>query len=225
MSILVAAGASNGLSASSNLSNPVSCTKLIWTKHASPPSAYNPLMTTRDGGVTAYNELFGGDGAGVLAVHSAGSLGDLSPNPAWTNWNCFAMTANAAGAGSLIAYYQDNAGGGFVSTSATGASFTVSDDQIAARGTVNVSMTMAFYMEWNIPLTLGQLNAQFLSATPIVALGNVSRYEILANAATAGHDSSGNGFDMTVVGSVADGIGLPTFPSGTSTGLLTLGCG
>jgi hypothetical protein len=210
MSILISA-ANTGLRASTNLSNPQSCTKMVWAKLAATPTNFQTILNTRNSGATLFNQLFV-DSSGNLNIGTApGTFTNFSANPTYTGWVCYVMTSTTVGAGSLIAYYQPNAGGGFTSASITGQAFTISTDEIASEQ-LNQAATMAFYMEWNIVLTPTQLQSQFLSQSPNVALGNLSRYEQMTNAATAGIDSSGNGFNMSVVGSLTDGASLPTFP-------------
>lgn len=210
MSILVSA-ANTGLRAASNLSNPASCTKLVWAKLAGVPTNFQTILNTRNSGDTIFNQLFV-DSSGNLNIGTApGTFNNFSANPTYTNWNCYAITAAAVGAGSLIAYSQDNAGSGFNSASITGQAFTNSDDEIAC-SLYNQPITFAYYMEWNIVLTPTQLAAQFLSATPVITGASLSRYVIMPNEASGGVDSSGNGFGMTTIGTISDGVGLPTFP-------------
>jgi hypothetical protein len=217
MSIVVSA-ANTGLTATTNLSNPQSCTKLIWVKFAGTPTSYNTILASHNSSYNQFNLLVAGLGSGQLYISTAPStFNSFGSQPTWADWTCFAMTSTTAGAGSLIGYWQDNAGGGFVSESITGTSFTITNDDIANQY-ANQAMTMAFYMEWNTVLTAAQLQTQFLSSTPIVALGNLSRYLPLTNAATAGNDSSGNGFNMTVNGTLTNGASLPTFPPVAPTG-------
>lgn len=210
MSILLSA-ANQGLDATTNLSNPVSCTKLVWAKLAATPTNFQTFLGTYNGAHSSFSSLFS-DASGHLVIGTAaGTVANFASAPAWGNWNCYAMTNAAAGANSFKAYWRDNVGGAFTSQSMTGVAFTAANDDVA-NSYLNKAMTMAFYMEWSVPLSLSDLNTQFLSATPVVQLGSLSRYNILSNSATAGNDISGNGFNMTAIG-VSDGVGLPTFPA------------
>ena len=221
MSILLTS-ANTGLDSTTNLSNPQSCTKLVWAKLAAPPANFQTFLGTYNGPHTSFNSIFA-DNAGHLQIGtSPGTSANFTSAPTWGNWNCYAITNATAGANSFKGYWQDNAGGGFVSQSINGISFTVTNDDIANLY-LNQSMTMAFYMEWSVPLSLSDLNTQFLSNAPIVQLGSLRRYNILSNSATAGNDTSGNGYNMTVNGSISDGAGLPTFPSNNQQPLLLLG--
>lgn len=210
MSLLVSAS-NSGLSATSNLSNPQSCTKTVWAKMAGMPSNFQTILNTRNSGFTAFNQLFV-DASGVLNIGTApGTTNTFGSSPTYTDWVFYAMTAGAAGAGSLIAYYQDNAGGGLHSASITGSSFTASNDEIAAN-LFNEPITFAYYKEWSTVLSPTQLQAEFLSAAPVITGATLRRDLVIANAASAGVDSSGNGFGMATIGTVSDGVGSPTFP-------------
>lgn len=209
MSVLIPAVSSSGLQATTNLSNPQSFTKMIWCKFGAQPVAYNPIMSAYNSAVSAYEELYANSS---LHVHSTSTDATFATQPTWTDWTCYALTGTTAAAGSLIAYQQDNAGGGFVSANTTGVAVTVASDRIATGGN-NQTMTVAFYKEWNVVLTPTQLQAEFLSAAPVITGASLRRYLALTNAATAGTDSSGNTFNMTAVGTLSDGTGLPTFPS------------
>lgn len=227
MSILLASGGVNGLTSSSNLSNVQSFTKLIWMKMSGSPTGYTALLAAINSGITAYAQLYAGTGTAQLALSSNSSnLSAFPSQPTFTNWNCYAFTGTTAAAGSLIGYWQDNAGVGFVSQAITGVAATVINDYIAGLSTLSFDITAAYYKEWNTVLTPTQLQAEYLAAAPVISGASLRRYLPLVNAATAGTDTSGNSFNMSAVGAVADGVGLPTFPSGASrVGLLTLGCG
>ena len=207
MSVLIPAVNSSGLQATTNLSNSQSCTKLIWCQYGAQPTAYSPLISTFNSGVTAYEEMYANTN---LHIHSNTADATFGTQPTWAHWTCYAWTATTAAAGSLIGYWQDNAGGGFVSANTTGAAVTVATDRIGTGGN-NQTMTVAYYKEWNVVLTPAQLQAEFLSATPVITGASLSRYLVLSNAASAGTDTSGNSFNMTAVGTLADGTGLPTF--------------
>jgi len=214
MSVLIPAINGDGLRSTTNLSNPQSFTKLIWVRFASTPTSIEPLIYAENSGSTNYAGLIPVQfNSGKLSVATgAGSGSDgFSSQPTWTDWTCYAITGTTAGANSLIGYWQDNAGGGFAALSVTGASFTNANDSIC-NSSMSVATTVAYYMEWNTVLTPAQLATQFLSPIPIVALANLSRYLPLANAATAGSDQSGNGYGMTVTGTLTDGTSAPTFP-------------
>lgn len=208
MSVLIPAVNSSGLQSSSNLSNSQSVTKLIWCKYGAQPVSYSPLISSFNAGVTVYEEMYANTS---LSLHSSSAGVNFGAAPTWTNWNCYAWTGTTAGANSLKGYQQDDAGGGFNTISTTGIAVTMDTDRIGTGGN-NQTMTVAYYMEWNVVLTPTQLAAQFLSATPLITGASLSRYLPLVNAATAGNDTSGNGFNMTAVGTLSDGTGLPTFP-------------
>lgn len=212
MSVHAAGGSTNQLVSTSNLSNPQSQTKLIWVKHDATPSGYNALLWSADGPANNYAGLDTGSTASKISVQTGSATEtNFASNPAtWTDWVCYILTATTAGAGSCIGYWQDNSGGGFTSQAATGVNFTTAYDVIS--GALTNGLTLAYYMEWSVVLTGAQMNTQFLSATPVVQTGNLRRYLALANAATAGTDTSGSGFNMTVGGTITDGTGLPTFP-------------
>ena len=224
MSVLFASGANNGLTATTNLSNAQSFTKLFWAKMSAGPTGFTGLLSTVNSGVTAYATLYAGTGVADLAVESSSQNLAFGSQPTFTDWTCYALTGTTAGANSLIGYWQDNAGGGFVSKSCTGTTITVSNDNILNNGTLPVSITAAYYMEWNVVLTPTQLQAQFLSASAVITGASLRRYLALSNAASAGTDTSGNSFNMTAVGTLADGTGLPTFPNLVPQ-LLLLGAG
>lgn len=226
MSVSIAAVNGNGLTATTNLSNPQSFTKLIWAKYAGTPTTITNLVGAQNTGATSFALLTPAQfNSGSLSVQTGNGAGDDSfpSQPTWTNWNCYAITGTTAGAGSLIGYWQDNAGGSFKSRTVTGVSFTNSNDNIG-KNTMAFATTVAFYKEWSTVLSPVQLQAEFLSATAVISAG-LRRYLALVNAATAGTDTSGNTFNMTTTG-VSDGVGSPTFPAISSGGgLLTLGVG
>ena len=213
MSIHCASGGANGLDATSHLSNPQACTKLIWVKHDSNPSAYNSLVGATDSGITNYAAI--NSGSAVLSVQTgSGTFTNFPSAPTFTNWNCLILTLATAGANSANGYWQDNAGGGFVTKAATGVSFTNFYDWIGGFGSLNVGLTLAYYMEWSVVLGSTDRATQFLSATPVVQLGSLRRYLALTNAASAKTDTSGNGFNFdNILGSITDGATLPTFPA------------
>jgi hypothetical protein len=215
MSVIIPATTGSGLQASSNLSSPQSFTKLIWAQFASTPTTLSDLIGAQNTAASTLAALVPVEfNSGKLSVStgSGGGSDSFASQPTWTDWTCYALTGTTAGSGSLIGYWQDNAGGGFVSRSVTGVSFTNAFDNIGMN-TMSVATTVAYYMEWNVVLTLTQLNAQFLSATPVITGASLSRYLPLAAATGAGADSSGNGFNMTINGSLTNGATLPTFPA------------
>lgn len=213
MSVAILAVSGNGLTSTLNLSNPQLQTKLIWAKFSASPATFTVIFSAHNGAFTQFAALLPSQfTAGNLSVGTGPGVGNqgFPSQPVWTNWNCFAITAGPAGAGSLIGYWQDNAGGGFKSVATTGIAFTNTNDDIG-KNAMPVVMTVAYYMEFNAVLTPTQLQAQFVSATPLI-FGSLRRYYILADAVTAGVDSSGNGFNMVGTG-LSDGVGLPTFPA------------
>lgn len=228
MSVTVQSGGSYGLYSNANLSNPQSFTKLIWAQFAGTPTSYTNLLHSNDSTPTDYALLAAGFTSGDLqVVTTSGSYNNFASQPTWTNWNCFALTGTTAGAGSLIGYWQDNAGGGFVSKSITGLSFTNYIDAIGISA-VAESFTCAFYMEWSTVLTPTQLQAQFSSAKPIITSG-LRRYLTLASASGAGTDASGNGYNMSTTG-LTNGASSPLFPitalgASGSSGTVSLGGG
>ncbi len=216
MSVIIPSGGAYGLYASTNLSNPQSFTKLLWAQFAGTPTGTTKLQASYDATSVYWASLGGGYTSGDLAVITKPQSGvwtNFSSQPNWTNWNCYALTGTTAAAGSLIGYWQDNAGDGFLSASATGQNFTNSQDQIGHAGTQNQAITVAFYMEWNTVLTPAQIATQFSSPTPIVALGNLSRYLAMSSVASAGTDTSGNGYNMGVSGTLTLGASSPSFPA------------
>lgn len=141
----------------------------------------------------------------------------FASNPVFGDWTCYVLTSTTPGAGSVNGYFQDNAGGGWVNLSLTGVAITLAYDYISGGvTTVGMPSTFAYYMEWNTVLTQAQINQQFVSSVPVVALSNLRRYLPLANTTTAGNDSSGNGFNMTVAGTITNGASNPTFPRHSS---------
>ena len=211
MSILISTNNIGLEQNSSNFSNPQSCTKLLWAKLGGTPTGFLSLMGAANAAFTATANMDAGSSPGLLEVGTApGVFSSFGSQPNFTNWNCYALTMGTAGSNSLTGYWQDNAGGGFVSHSMTGVNFTNALDFIGFFY-APVSITAAFYMEWNTVLTPAQLATQFSSSTPTVLLGNLHRYLPLANAATAGLDQSGNGFNMTVLGTLSDGPVNPSF--------------
>jgi len=210
MSIHVASGAGvNYLSSNSNLSNPQSFTKLIWVKHDSGPTGYNDLTGAANAAVSAGAVIIS-DTGDTAYVYDRTTFTALPGSPTFTDWICYAVTGTTAGSTSLIGYWQDNAGGGWNTASGPGVNFTNFTDYIFNDN--NVGMTGAYYMEWNTVLTSTQLSAQFLSSTPLISSG-LERYLIMAASASAGTDTSGNGYNMTVNGTITTGSGAPTFPS------------
>jgi hypothetical protein len=220
VSIHVAAGASNYLSSTTNLSNPQSFTKLVWIAHDANPSGYNDILGAQNNTNASSARII--TEASTAYLYNQTSFTNIGGAPTLTDWICFALTGTTAGAGSLIGYWQDNAGGGFTSNSETGLGFTNYLDSLWS--TSNVGMQAAFYMEWNVVLTLAQLNAQFLSATPVIGSG-LRRYLALASSTSAGMDSSGNGYNFTVSGTVTTGASAPVFPTKSGHLLTSLGVG
>lgn len=211
MSIIVS-GTTTGLSTGSNLSNPQSFTKLIWVKHAGTPTSFETIVGSVNAGFTAEAELAAGATSGNLNLSTApGGFNDFASQPTWANWNCFVMTGTTAGANSLKGYWRDNGGSSFTSQSTTGLSFTNAIDSIGYFY-APVAMTMAYYMEWGVVLTPTEIATQFLSATPVVQLANLRRYMPLTAATGAGADSSGNGYNMSITGTLTNGASLPSFP-------------
>lgn len=212
MSISAAAG-QNGLKATTHLSSSTSCTKLVWAKHGSAPGGYNPFLSSYNGAVTAYNEI-DTTTSSETDIRTEAGTNAFASHPTLTNWVCYAMTMTTAGAGSVIGYWQDNAGGGWVTKTNTGSAFTNANDIIGgAINSLNVAMTFAFYMEWTVVLSAANLSTQFLSSAPVVQTANATRYCPMTNHTSAGTDSQ-NGYNFTVIGSVSDGASLPTFPIG-----------
>jgi hypothetical protein len=215
MSIVIASGASNGLSSTSNLSSPVNFTKLIWVQFAGTPTAATKICGCEDSTGVDWASLGAGYTSGDLQILAEPSLGgsgwaNFSSQPTWGHWICLAVTGTTAGSGSLIGYWQDNAGGGFATVSMTGLSFTNSVDQIGIQ-TIGETYSAAYYMEWATVLTPTQLASQFLSPVPIVATGSVNRYLPLNSAVSPGTDASGNGHNMSVTGTLTTGTSGPAF--------------
>lgn len=72
---------------------------------------------------------------------------------------------------------------------------------------------IAYARHWTAQLTDGDMTAEYQSAVPIRTANLYGDWR-LAAAATAGNDSSGGGFNMTINGALTDGGANPTPPSG-----------
>jgi hypothetical protein len=226
VSVIIPSGGSYGLYSNSDLSNPQSFTKLIWAQFAGTPAASTKLLSAENSTAVDMAALGAGYTSGdlqLVTVPSTATWTNFPSQPDWTNWNCYALTGTTAGANSLKGYWQDNAGGGFVSQSMTGLAFTNYVDSIGI-GTINESYTAAFYMEWDIPLTAAQLALQFGLSTPVVALANLWRYLPLVTVASAGDDLSENSYDMATSG-LSLGASSPTFAGATRQSMMLMGAG
>jgi hypothetical protein len=217
MSVVAASGAANGLSATTNLASFNNCTKMLWVQHASAPAALMSLIGMYSSGATDYTEIVSGWNSisGALALQLQSGAVEFGSLPTTTDWVCYAFTSATAGAGSVIGYWQDNAGGGWNTATRTGVTASNNTDCIAGGGglgnpTVNISM--AYFKEWNTVLTPTQLTQEFNSAT-VVNTANLNRYLAMSAAGSAGTDTSGNGFNMTVSGTLTTGSSNPTFPT------------
>lgn len=80
---------------------------------------------------------------------------------------------------------------------------------------------IAYARHWTAQLSDGDMTAEYQSAVP-VRTANLYGDWRLAAAATAGNDSSGGGFNMTINGALTDGGANPTPPSGGGGGSTTL---
>lgn len=214
MSVIIGATNGDGLTSTSNLSNPQSFTKAIWAQYASSPSTPSFLISSQNSGFTSLAALEVAEynaGHMGISVGSGSGTDSFASQPTLTNWNFYVLTGTTAGSNSLNAYWQANTGGGFVGPlQYTGLSFTNSNDNIC-NNSMPVAITAAFYMEWGSVLTLTQLNSQFLSATPVIS--GYRRYLPLTNASTALTDQSSNGYNFTTATGLTNGSSLPTFPA------------
>lgn len=207
------------------------------------PANYPPAISTRCGW-TKFTAIGAGGSGGLLTnltdsgpsnaaglTFASSSVFQLTQTPtgnvsfgsapSTSGWFFWAITNAGAGAGNLLGYWQNNAGGGFVTASQTGLSFTPNNDYIGQVGSATCSAEFAYYKEFDSVLTPTQLAAQFLSAAPISG-PTCRRHLVMAAAASAGTDTSGNGFNFSVSGSLTDGADNPTFPSSSPNGGMLL---
>jgi hypothetical protein len=203
--------ASADLTATTNLLNPVSCTRSIWVKFDAALTGNDFIFVSTNTGFTSEVGMQWILSPAHLYAISNGTGGtQFGSDPTATHWVNYMQTSGAAGASSVNSYFQDNSGGGFTTIATTGVNFTNVEDFVL--GSNADACTAAYYMEWSVVLGSTDRNTQFLSATPVVQLGSLRRYLAMTNAASVGTDTSGNSFNMTGSGTITDGASLPTFP-------------
>lgn len=211
---------SDCLFGSTNLLNPVVMSICLWVKFVTAGAgAIRSVWTLTNSGNSVNNGILWNP-SNLAQMNSGANATAYPVNPTIGNWNFMAFTATTAGVNSANSYYRDNAST-VLSTvaSATGVSFTSAQvivGQVAAN--IAAAAELAYYMEFDSVLTPTQLLAQSNTPTPITAGGLVLRRNLqMTTAATAGNDTSGNGFNLTVSGTLTDGSSNPTFPSAGGT--------
>ena len=142
--------------------------------------------------------LGGSNAAQVLASVSTGL------------WFAWALTCAGTGANQLIGYFKYLTDSGWTTASVTGINPTAANEYVGSVGSGNYCDQEGRYIRmWDAVLTPTELLAEANSAT-LVRTANIRRNLALATGATAGTDSSGNGFNMSGSGLV-DGASEPTF--------------
>lgn len=212
MSVAFDTNSSDVLFTSANLASAVQVTYCFWAKFtAAGAGLVRDLFTLHDAGPTNTVKLdwTSGNTLQVLASTNA----NFGSTPTIGNWNFYALTAGAAGAGSVIGYFRDNASGSLASQAVTGVSFTPNTLTLGQVGAATSAAEFAYFMEFDNTLSAAQVLTQSSRSTPITSGLTLRRYLALTNAASAGTDTSGNGFNLTVSGALTDGASLPAFPT------------
>lgn len=134
-------------------------------------------------------------------------------SPTLTTWFAWAFTNNGTGAGSAKGYVRQQGAGAWTSATTTGASFTANDIFIGM-DSQSPDAEIRYCRMWNAVLSEAELTSEFNSAT-LVRTANILRHMALAAGASAGTDTSGNGYNMTAVnsggGNLSNGASEPTF--------------
>lgn len=208
-------GSSDCLFTTANLASPVLRTICMWLKATVLGAGiFRSIHVMNDAGPTHTQgqDILTSDHL-QLAQTGGTSVEFSSGNPTFTNWIFYAMTAGAAGANSIIQYFCDNASGALTSQSTTGlASWTPTAMALGAYATSGTGPFADVYnlMEWDSVLSPTQLLAQKKQFAPVTVTA-LRRWMKGLNGATAGTDSSGNGFSMTNSGTLVDGASNPSF--------------
>lgn len=217
MSTLFDTNTSDVLFGTTNLASNVLRTVLLWAKFTVVGAGTSRVLTMLNDAGPTHSQKIEWAAANHLFLNQDSITGtQFGTDPTLTNWTCYAMTATAAGANSLIGYFRENGAGSFTTLPVTGiASFTASSITVGQIANATAAAEFAFFREWDAVLTPTELNAEFASAT-VVRTANLRRNLPMTNAASAGTDISGNGFNLTISGSLTDGASLPTFPAATA---------
>lgn len=216
MSVRFDTDSNDVLFSTTNLLSSVNMTVCFWIKFVTAGAGFIRQMWSLQNSGNSVNNSLIWTAANAAQMSSGANAVSLSGTPTIGDWLFMAYTATTAGAGSAIAYWRDNVDVALASAvSVTGSSFTpaiLSLGQVAQN--VAAAAELANYMEFDSVLTATQLLAQSKTITPITAGGLTLRRNIaMLNAATAGNDTSGNGFNLTISGTLTDGASSPTFPA------------
>lgn len=212
MSVVFDTNSSDVLYTTANLPPGIS-TRCGWTKFTAigAGGSGGHLTDLQDSGPSHQFGLNMTSGPVFELINYPNAGASFGSNPSTSAWFFWAVTNAGTGAGNCIGYWQNNTGGGFVTVSGAGLAFTPTQSSLGQVGSATCSAEFAYFMEFDSVLTPTQLASQFLSATPLTS---ARRYLVMTAAASAGTDTSGNGYNMTVSGSLTDGASNPTFPTG-----------
>lgn len=211
MSVLVHS-ATDLIFATANLPNPTNWTAFAWIKLITNTTAdVRYLLRLNDAGPTDSEGLdFVGGGNTLQLNSSAGSNSfGASPTPP-TGWVAYAISCSGIGAGSLQGYWRQNADTAWTTgPSVAGVSFAPTEFDLFNFGLTSTA-EVRYLRIWDAVLSAAELSIEF-GRPDIARLANVRLNCPLNNAATAGNDISGNGFNMTVFGTPVDGSSEPVF--------------
>lgn len=219
MTVLFDTNSGDNINVATNLASNVNRSCCIWAKFTiAGAGTQRSIMTLKDSGPVHSQDMTYSTGDHLVLGQSSGTSTNFPSDPTITNWTFYGSTATTAGAGSYNGYFRDNSAVAFTTLSSTGiASFTPTTLVI---GQVNIASgvpaaEMGFFKEWDAVLTPTEMLAESFRATP-VRVANLRRYVALSTAATAGTDTSGNGFNLTISGTLTDGASAPIFTSAAS---------
>lgn len=155
----------------------------------------------------------------------SGAVAEFSPSPTPADWVFVGWVSGPAGANSITVYTRDNSSSVFLTPVQLAgiAAFTASGVVVNQYGVSNSTPAGNGYnyLLFDGQMTAAQMLAQSLQVAPITGAGLTLRNWIRQdNGATAGTDFSGNGFNMTISGTVTDGATNPTFPTTSAAALL-----
>lgn len=137
-----------------------------------------------------------------------GASGLFASAPSTTDWFWFAITCPGGGAGATIGYFRNQNSAALTSVTATAATYT--PNQITIPYFHNLDAEMCCFRIWNAVLTSTEILTETRSQLPVRSANLYAAYR-MALAASAGTDTSGNGFNLPNIGTITDGLTEPYF--------------